>query len=239
LNIDCQSGYFVVFSLLSVMIIKDFGALKENRAYIINVKGVMPLMEGKKQESAALSWLKQIILIILITIAVSVLIIQTYDINDISMEPTFDRQGNRVLVFLTPYLFKATPNYGDIVIIDSRVERSRSLVDRLVESPLPALLSRETRDYMWVKRVVGLPGDRLEFIMGRVYRNGEVLDEDYIKGKMTMEHEPVVVPEGYIFVLGDNRNHSSDSRQIGPVPLENIQGRVILRFLPFTKINVY
>ncbi len=196
-------------------------------------------MEKTKQESTIVSWLKQILLIIVITIAISVLVIQTYDINDISMEPTFDSQGNRVLVFLTPSIFKAAPDYGDIVIIDSRVERSRTLQDRLIESPLPALIIRERSDHMWVKRVIGLPGDRLEFIMGRVYRNGEVVEESYIKGKMTTEHEPVVVPQDHIYVLGDNRNHSSDSRQIGPVPLGNIQGRVIMRFLPFAKITFY
>jgi len=196
-------------------------------------------MREKKGDSVLGSWVKQIALIVVVTVAVSVLVIQTFDINDRSMEPTFDRQGNRVLVFLTPYLLGATPDHGDLVIIDGRVERQRTMVDRFIESPLPALFIQRERDHMWVKRVIGLPGDSLEFIMGSVYRNGELLNEDYIKSKMAGEHDPVVVPDGYVYLLGDNRNHSSDSRQIGPVPLGNIQGRVVLRFLPLSKITTY
>jgi len=196
-------------------------------------------MREKKGDSVLGSWIKQIALVVVVTLAVSVLVIQTFDINDRSMEPTFDRQGNRVLVFLTPYLLGVTPEHGDLVIIDSRVERQRTIRDRFIESPLPALFIQQERDHMWVKRVIGLPGDNLEFIMGSVYRNGELLNEDYIKSKMISEHDPVVVPDGYVYVLGDNRNHSSDSRQIGPVPLANIQGRVILRFLPLSDITAY
>jgi len=196
-------------------------------------------MHEKRRESTLGAWIKQIALIVVVTVAVSVLVIQTYDIVDRSMEPTFDRQGNRVIVFLTPYLLGSIPDYGDIIIIDSRVERQRTIMDRFIESPLPALFIQQRRDHMWVKRVIGLPGDNLEFIMGSVYRNGELLPEVYIKNKMASEHAPVVVPDGFVYVLGDNRNHSSDSRQIGPVPLVNIQGRVVLRFLPLSKITTY
>ncbi len=196
-------------------------------------------MRKKAGESILGAWVKQIALILVMTVAISVLVIQTYDIIDRSMEPTFDRQGNRVLVFLTPYLLGATPEYGDLVIIDSRVERQRTMVDRFIESPLPALFMQRERDHMWIKRVIGLPGDSLEFIMGSVYRNGELVQEDYVKSKMASEHDPVVVPDGFVYILGDNRNHSSDSRQIGSVPLTNIQGRVILRFLPLSKITTY
>jgi signal peptidase I len=75
--------------------------------------------------------------------------------------------------------------------------------------------------------------------MGRVYLNGELLSEDYIKEKMISDLDPVLVPEGHIYVLGDNRNRSSDSRQIGPIPLENIQGKVIARIFPFSKLKSY
>ncbi len=196
-------------------------------------------MSRNKPESALFTWVKQIILVVFLSVVISVFIIQTYDIVDVSMEPTFDLQGNRVLVFLTPYIFEASPERGDIIIIDSRVERIRTLVDRLVESPLPALFTRRGEDHMWVKRVIGLPGDRLEFVMGRVYLNGELLQEDYIQEKMISDLDPVVVPDGYVYVLGDNRNHSMDSRQIGPIPLANIQGKVIARIYPFSKIAFY
>jgi signal peptidase I len=184
-------------------------------------------------------WVTQIVLIIAITMAISTLVIQTYDINDVSMEPTFDSAGNRVLVFLTPYLFGATPERGDIVIIDSRLERKRTFADRVIESPLPALFIESGREHMWVKRVIGLPGDTIESRQGHLYINGKLFTESYIKEKMEAEFEPVAIPDGHIYVMGDNRNRSSDSRQVGPVPLSNIQGRVVMRIFPFSMIKSY
>lgn len=196
-------------------------------------------MSEKKGAPTIFNWVKQVLFILVLTLFISTVIIQTYNINDVSMEPTFDRQGNRVLVFLTPYLFNAKPGYGDIIILDSRVERSRTAWDRLVDSPLINLFTGSHNESLWVKRVVGLPGDRLEYREGAVYRNGLKLSEDYVMEKMSSPFAPVEVPAGHVFVMGDNRNSSSDSRNIGPVPLENIQGRVILRFLPPGKFSLY
>ena len=196
-------------------------------------------MSNNKTAEVAISWLKQILLVIAATIFISVLVIQTYDINDVSMQPTFDPQGNRVLVFLTPYVLNATPDHGDIVIVDSRVDRERTLIDRFNDSPVISIVRREVNEHLWVKRVIGLPGDRVEYNNGRVYRNGEALEEEYIANSMNEGFAPTIVPEGHVYVMGDNRNRSSDSRQIGPIPVSNIQGRVFLRFLPLNKITAY
>lgn len=86
-----------------------------------------------------------------------------------------------------------------------------------------------------VKRIVGLPGDEIQFLDGAVVRNGDVLDEPYLAaGTITMPKgsESVVVPDGAFFVLGDNRGSSVDSRIYGPVAGENIIGRASLRFWP-------
>ncbi|HED24732.1 MAG TPA: signal peptidase I [Firmicutes bacterium] len=196
-------------------------------------------MTAKKTAATAIYWIKQIIFIIAAAIIISILFIQTYEINDVSMQPTFDPQGNRVLVFVTPYLLGGKPHYGDILIIDSRVDRNRTFWDRIVESPIVAMiLGRENR-HLWVKRVIGLPGDHLEFVDGQVYRNGEKLVEDYLRGRTESPSSDLIVPESHIFVMGDNREGSSDSRRIGPVPVTNIQGRVILRFFPLTGIETY
>lgn len=196
-------------------------------------------MSEKSKTGAVFSWAKQIILVVLLTLLISTMVIQTYDINDVSMQPTFDPQGNRVMVFLTPYIIGAAPDHGDIVIIDSRVDRERTLLDRFNESPVISILFGETDEHLWVKRVIGLPGDNIEFRDGKIHRNGEELVEEYIRGGMNNGFEPVEIPAGHIYVLGDNRNRSSDSRHIGPVPVRNVQGRVILRFFPFNKINTY
>jgi len=192
-----------------------------------------------RNTSAAVYWFKQILLIIAATLLISTLIVQTYNINDVSMEPTFDRQRNRVLVFLTPYIFNAEPDHGDILIVDSRVDNERTFEDRIRENPIISIITGEYNEHLWIKRVVGLPGDKLEYKDGHVYRNGSRLEEDYVAGEMSSGFDPVEVPEDHIYIMGDNRNRSSDSRQIGPVPISNIQGRVVLRFFPVDKVSTF
>ncbi len=85
-----------------------------------------------------------------------------------------------------------------------------------------------------VKRIVGLPGETISIVGGCVYINREQLDEstywnDYILGDMA----PVLIPEGYIFVMGDNRNESADSRMVGPLPFSKIFGKVQAVTFPF------
>ncbi len=97
---------------------------------------------------------------------------------------------------------------------------------------------------MIIKRVVGLAGDTIEidFDTGEVRRNGELLDEPYIN-EPTWTWEgvdfPVQVPEGHLFVLGDNRNHSKDSRSpdIGMVDVREIIGRAFFRLTPFARVG--
>ena len=121
-------------------------------------------------------------------------------------------------------------NYKDIVIIDSRVQRERTWADDVLE-PLDNYLSifshNSQQHNIWVKRVIGKSGDELAFHDGYVYRNGEKLEEAYIKEPMEFSMDGTyVVPEGMVFVMGDNRNHSSDSRFIGAVPLDHVLGTV-------------
>jgi signal peptidase I len=113
--------------------------------------------------------------------------------------------------------------------------------DNLFESPIVSMIfeSNDSDKKNWIKRIIGEEGDTLEYKNGRVYRNGEELVEDYIKEDMTFPFETIVVPENHVFVMGDNRNGSRDSREIGPVPNENIVGKVFLRFYPFDKIRKF
>lgn len=85
----------------------------------------------------------------------------------------------------------------------------------------------------YVKRVIGLPGEKVQVIKGEVYINDQLLDEPFepVTGSYTMP-SPVIVPEGQIFVLGDNRNNSNDSHNWGPLPIENIVGRAWISYWP-------
>ena len=93
----------------------------------------------------------------------------------------------------------------------------------------------------YIKRVIALPGEHIQIKDGKVYINGEELKEDYLAEDVVTEAEggqflDVIVPEGTVFAMGDNRGHSADSRRFGCIPYEKIEGKVVLRFWP---LNVF
>jgi signal peptidase I len=84
----------------------------------------------------------------------------------------------------------------------------------------------------YVKRVVGLPGDTVEIRDGILYVNHKALDEPYKLLAAHGDYGPVKVRDGYLFVLGDNRDHSNDSRYWGELPLANVEAKAIVRYWP-------
>ncbi|MCC5912711.1 MAG: signal peptidase I [Clostridiaceae bacterium] len=205
-------------------------------------------MTSKRIMKEILEWTKVIVVSLLISVFISAFILQPSIVSEASMEPTLegessfdaDKVGDHVMVFKSAYILGKEPKYGDIVIVDSRVERQRTLKDEVIDNPLIRRITNEdTGRHFWIKRVIGKAGDLLEFKEGAVYRNGIALEEDYIKEDMLHAFESVVVPEDHVFVMGDNRNVSMDSREIGPVPVENVVGKVFFRFYPFDKISKY
>ncbi len=90
----------------------------------------------------------------------------------------------------------------------------------------------------YIKRVIGIAGDEIYICNGKVWINGELADEPYVAFEGIEAPSFFVVREGFLFVLGDNRPRSSDSREFGLVPLENIRGRVDLRLWPPTRAGL-
>ncbi|WP_404442856.1 signal peptidase I [Sutcliffiella horikoshii] len=203
-------------------------------------------MKTEKIKKELFSWGKACVIGLFFAFLVSALVVQPFTVKGSSMEPTLDGEdiwtqkddGDKVLIFKSGYMVGVDPKYNDIVVIDSRVERERSLTDNFKESPLVNALLDETQgNNYWIKRVIGVEGDTLEYREGTVYRNGEALVEEYIQEEMLYPFEEVTVPKGHVFVMGDNRNESRDSREIGSIPKENVMGKVVLRYFPFNRVD--
>jgi signal peptidase I len=155
-----------------------------------------------------LDTLETIILSLVLFLAINA-ISERIRVESISMQPTL-YPGDYVIVNKLAYRFKGTPNRGDVIVFRY--------------PPNPEAIP-------YIKRVIGLPGDQIHIADGKVYVNGQAVVEPYLV-VTTNRGGDWTVPAGQIFVMGDNRNNSSDSRSWGFVPLENIIGRAEVIYLP-------
>jgi signal peptidase I len=152
---------------------------------------------------------------ILIALLINVFVGQATRVEGQSMEPNL-HTNQRLVVEKVSYRFHG-PQRFDVVVI-----RVPSQGDELL-----------------IKRVIGLPGETVEIRDGHVYINGELLDEPFTTEQTRPgRYTRITVPPLHVFVLGDNRNHSNDSRSFGPVPIENIVGRAWISYWPPEDLGV-
>lgn len=177
-------------------------------------------------------WIYSIVIALFLAMIIHIFLFVPTRVSGLSMYPTLDN-GQYLIVSKIGHVLREVPDYGDIVIIDSRTGRERSWIDDLSEPAMNyiALFNKGNKNHtVWVKRIIGKAGDVLEFHDHAVYRNGTKLEEPYINEDMEFSMPgSFTVPDGTVFVMGDNRNHSSDSRFIGPVPIDHILGTVVIR----------
>lgn len=180
------------------------------------------------------SWIAYIVVAFVIASLLNVFVFQITRVSGSSMVPTL-HNGDLYIISKLGKITGSVPDAGDIIVIDSRTDRIRSLADDFTDIPkynaLTTFVRHSVDDIYWVKRVIGLPGDTIRLSNGKVYRNGTALSEDYINKEEYPDYPDieVTVPEGYLWVMGDNRNHSSDSRVIGCVPVQNVIGKLKFR----------
>jgi signal peptidase I len=171
------------------------------------------------------SWFGSIAISFVLVVFLGVFVFQSTRVSGHSMDPTL-HDSQRVYVSKLSHTFHYEPNYEDIVIIDSRVEMKRTFKNDLLDSPLLSLFVRGDDKHVWIKRVIGKPGDQLELKDNQMYRNGELLNETYINEEMRANgNKKWTVPADHIFVMGDNRNNSMDSRVIGFIPIDHVLGK--------------
>ena len=144
---------------------------------------------------------------IIIALLIHVFLAQATRVYGQSMEPNL-HTDMRLVVEKVSYRLHS-PERGDIVVLRVRPD-----------------------DELLIKRVVGLPGDEVAIHDGRVYINGEPLDESYLNQETRGNLAPRVVPPLHVFVMGDNRRASNDSRSFGPVHIDNILGKAWFSYWP-------
>ena len=164
----------------------------------------------KKQIKEVFAWIMTIALAIVAAKLINSYVIIKAEVPTGSMEHTIE-VDDCILGFQLAYMFKG-PERGDVVIF-----------------PYP-----DNPETIYVKRVIGLPGETVEIKNGAVYIDGTPIEEPYLKEAMRGEYGPYVVPEGCYFMLGDNRNSSQDSRKWKNTYLkeEDIMAKVLFRYSP-------
>ncbi|MCS7253376.1 MAG: signal peptidase I [Armatimonadota bacterium] len=135
------------------------------------------------------------------------------EVTSNSMAPTI-LQGERLL-FLKGAYSNTVPRRGDIVVL---------------QNPL-------NKEELIVKRVVGLPGEFIATYRGKVCISSKPIDEPYVGGIATIGLTPMLISDGHVYLLGDNRSASEDSRDFGPVPINKLLGKLLIRISPLNRFG--
>lgn len=206
--------------------------------------------ENKFKIKEIMEWVYCIVIAVVLALLVRYFIGTPTIVQQPSMWPTL-KQGQRLILNRTIRISHAMPKRGDIVTFEAPSKSYVSSVDANLENPIAEYkhningILTKFRYYVleigkdsYIKRVIGLPGEHVKIEEGKVYINGEELQEEYLQpnvvtGSLSGAYTDLVVPEGCIFVMGDNRAESTDSRRFGCIPLEKLESIVLFRFWPF------
>lgn len=165
-------------------------------------------------------WIRDIAIALAIGLLLTQLVKPTI-VREHSMESTL-HEYDYIILNRQAYLF-GEPKTGDIIVFHTDLVQSNG------------------KEKLLIKRIIGIPGDRIHITGGVVYKNDEPLEEPYTKeGYTATEMQEITVPDGSIFVMGDNRQNSTDSRDIsvGFIEIDKILGKATVRLYPFNKIGI-
>jgi signal peptidase I len=196
-----------------------------------------PTNGRRKQHGPVVQFLTElpglVLMAFVLAIVIKTFLIQAFFIPSDSMIPTL-RPGDRVLVTKIPYYFD-DPQRGDVIVFedpDPQNEPDRGIVGGFFHWLFQGLGVQKPDNDDFIKRVVGEPGDTVWAEDGKVYVNGVAVDEPYLRQK-TSDFPKTIVPEGDLFVMGDNRSNSLDSRfSLGFVPIDRVVGRAFITVWP-------
>ena len=219
--------------------------------------------EQKEKLKNIFEWIYCIVIAVTLALLVRYYIGTPTIVQHTSMWPTFE-PNDRLILNRLYRTFSNVPQRGDIVTFEAPTENYQEEIDEAgnyikkeadLKNPI-AIYGYEPQGVIakffynvvefgktsYIKRVIALPGEHIQIKAGKVYINGEELQEDYLpKGTQTHaqggQFIDLIVPEGTVFVMGDNRGNSGDSRIFGCIPYNKIEGKVVLRFWPLNKFE--
>ena len=202
---------------------------------------------GEGERRGALAFLRELPILLLVAFLLALLIktflVQAFYIPSESMEPTLN-VGDRVLVNKVSYHLHPI-HRGDIIVFSDPhplPQPHRNPVSAFFHWLTEGLGVSTSPDKDFIKRVIGLPGEEVEIKRGVVYINGKALDEPYITASAregTGAYGPITVPANSLFVMGDNRTNSNDSRfGLGFIPLDKVIGRAFVIIWPPSRVGL-
>lgn len=164
------------------------------------------------------SWIKTIFFTIIIALLIKTFLFSSTRVEGSSMEPTFSTK-DRVITSKISYRIGDIEK-GDVIIFQAPDDKEKN----------------------YIKRVIGVSGDIVEIRNRKVYVNGKAIKEDYLYENAYTDTEinnKWIVDTGKLFVLGDNRMASTDSRKLGVISEDKVKGKAIFRYFPFNKIEIF
>ena len=201
-----------------------------------------------------IEWIVCILIAFVLALLIKHYFITPTIVQQVSMYPTLEH-NDRLLLNRWVITTKGELNRGDIITFEAPSKRYFDDSEVNLEMPvavydkeLKSIFSKflyyvlEVSKDSYIKRIIGVAGDHIYIDEEcNVYVNNEKIDEPYIRnGCQTLrtgQFYNLIVPEGYVFVMGDNRDHSDDSRRFGCVPINKVEGRVVCRFWPLDSIG--
>lgn len=199
-----------------------------------------------------LEWIYCILIAVTIALLIKYFIGTPTVVKQTSMNKTLE-EGQRLWLNRWTRTVKSKYKVGDIITFEAPSEVYPSLMNIDLNNPVAiyqyqpkGLFAKfvyyclETNKTSYIKRVIGVEGDHIKIENGKVYRNDEELKEEYLAEGVTTKNKTysdVIVPQDCVFVMGDNREHSIDSRDFGCIPLSKVESRVAFRFWPLNKFG--
>lgn len=196
-----------------------------------------------------LDWVICFVIAFIVYLLINYFFICAPTVKQQSMHPTI--KNNEKVLTIRPWMKGSKFEYGQIITFEAPIDNKlyidsdETLYTAQYENYTGITLFLynflDVNKVSYIKRVIGLPGDHIVIKDGKVYRNDEELKEDYLREDVTNiqeeEYADVIVPEGTIYVMGDNREQSKDSRSFGCIPYSRVNGYVVCRIWPLNKLG--